>query len=124
MLTGIYAVRNMLLGANYDLWKVNADMEYHEEVREEAKAELPQEAESLWPQAALYLGRVDREAMGVAVGAVSGAILFLVTMMLIVKGGTVIGPNLSLLGQFFPGYGVTLGGSLVGLLYGAAAGFL
>jgi protoporphyrinogen oxidase len=32
MLTAMLAVRN-ILGANYDLWKVNADEEYHEEVR-------------------------------------------------------------------------------------------
>jgi hypothetical protein len=29
MLTGLLAARNML-GANYDLWKVNVDAEYHE----------------------------------------------------------------------------------------------
>jgi protoporphyrinogen oxidase len=34
MLTGMYAVRNMMLGAGYDLWTVNADKEYHEEVRQ------------------------------------------------------------------------------------------
>jgi protoporphyrinogen oxidase len=33
MVTGMYAVRN-LYGAAWDLWKVNVDAEYHEEVRE------------------------------------------------------------------------------------------
>ena len=32
MLTAMLAVKN-ILGANYDLWKVNADEEYHEEVK-------------------------------------------------------------------------------------------
>ena len=31
MLTAMLAVKN-ILGANYDLWKVNADHEYHEEI--------------------------------------------------------------------------------------------
>ena len=38
MLTAMLAVKN-ILGANYDLWQVNADQEYHEEVKtSEAKA--------------------------------------------------------------------------------------
>jgi hypothetical protein len=31
MLTAMLAVRNVL-GANYDLWEVNADEDYHEEI--------------------------------------------------------------------------------------------
>lgn len=34
MLTGIYAVENLVLGHHHDLWKVNADEEYHEQRRE------------------------------------------------------------------------------------------
>ncbi|MDQ4077808.1 MAG: FAD-dependent oxidoreductase, partial [Chloroflexota bacterium] len=33
MLTGMYAVRNFVLREQSDLWSVNADQEYHEEVR-------------------------------------------------------------------------------------------
>ena len=36
MLTAILAVRN-ILGSNYDLWQVNAEQEYHEEVTERDK---------------------------------------------------------------------------------------
>ena len=32
MLTAMLAVKN-IMGANYDLWKVNAEQEYHEEVK-------------------------------------------------------------------------------------------
>jgi protoporphyrinogen oxidase len=35
MLTGLYAARNLVLGETNDLWNVNVDQEYHEEVREE-----------------------------------------------------------------------------------------
>ncbi len=33
MLAGMFAVRNMVLGQNYDLWNVNAEREYHEEMQ-------------------------------------------------------------------------------------------
>jgi protoporphyrinogen oxidase len=35
MLTGILAVRNLIRGEKNDLWSVNADQEYHEEIREQ-----------------------------------------------------------------------------------------
>jgi len=40
-----------------------------------------------------------------------------------VKGGDIVGPNLALLAQYFPGYTVTATGSLIGFLYGFIAGF-
>jgi hypothetical protein len=33
MLTAMLSVKN-ILGANYDVWEVNVDNEYHEEIRE------------------------------------------------------------------------------------------
>jgi protoporphyrinogen oxidase len=39
MLTGVLAVRNLVLGQRNDLWSVNADQEYLEEVRTPAPAE-------------------------------------------------------------------------------------
>ncbi len=36
MLTAMLAVKN-ILGANYDIWGVNADQEYHEEIRSDGK---------------------------------------------------------------------------------------
>ena len=33
MLTGLYAVRSLIDGETHDLWEVNADTEYHEEVK-------------------------------------------------------------------------------------------
>ena len=41
-----------------------------------------------------------------------------------VQGGERIGPNLSLLSQFIPGYSVTWLGGLVGLVYGFGTGFV
>ena len=34
MLTGMLAVRNVFHGENHDLWAVNTEQEYHEEVHD------------------------------------------------------------------------------------------
>jgi hypothetical protein len=39
MLTAMLSVKN-ILGANYDVWGVNVDNEYHEEIRESDESEL------------------------------------------------------------------------------------
>lgn len=69
------------------------------------------------------LAKIDSLALGVAIGTVFGLGIFLATNLLILKGGEIIGPNLALLAQFFPGYRVTFGGSFIGLLYGFVSGF-
>jgi hypothetical protein len=48
----------------------------------------------------------------------------LATLVLVAKGGDVIGPRLALLSQYFPGYTVSAAGSVVGLLYGVIVGFV
>ena len=68
--------------------------------------------------------RLHQTALGVAVGSVCGMGLCMATLWLVLKGGPVVGPTLSLLNQYFPGYTVTATGSLVGLLYGFGLGFL
>jgi len=68
--------------------------------------------------------KLDRIALGVAVGTVCGLAVFVATILLIVKGGDPIGPNLSLLGQFFIGYTVTIRGAFIGLVYGFLVGFV
>jgi len=117
MLTGIYAVDNLIDGRSHDLWSVNTDQEYHEEVRTPAVDAVDKALERA-------LSKLDRRAFGLAVGTVSGLLLFLATLVLVVKGGPSVGKHLALLGQYFPGYRVTASGSLLGLLYGGAAGFV
>lgn len=67
--------------------------------------------------------------LGIVLGFLFGAIIFIATNWLIIKGGevgpegtTVVGPHLNLLGQFFIGYSVTFIGSIIGFLYGFAVG--
>jgi hypothetical protein len=68
--------------------------------------------------------RLDKTALGAALGLVCGAGVFFATVTLLLKGGDPIGPNLQLLGQYFIGYAVTWTGSLIGLAYGFAFGFI
>lgn len=70
------------------------------------------------------LAKLDGLAMGIALGTLFGLIVFLATNLLIFKGGDEIGPNLALLNQYFIGYHVTFGGSLIGLIYGFISGFI
>jgi hypothetical protein len=68
--------------------------------------------------------RLEAVVQGVAWGLVAGLGLFLATNWLVLKGGRVVGPHLSLLRQFFVGYEVTFVGSLIGFAYAFACGFL
>lgn len=69
------------------------------------------------------LSRLDKTALGVAVGTFFGTALFVATNILILRGGDVIGPNLVLLEQFFGGYEINFVGSLIGFFYGFVTGF-
>ncbi len=68
--------------------------------------------------------KLDKTALGIAVGVVFGLAVFIATISLVIKGGGLVGPNLKLLGQYFIGYTVTVKGSFVGLVYGFVFGFL
>ena len=124
MLTGLLAVRNLMDHDRHDLWSVNTDQEYHEEVAEADAEEVEAAAGAMEGRLAEIFPKVDGVALGVATGTVTGLLLALVTLFLVLKGGPVVGPNLGLLGQFLPGYTVTGAGSLLGLFYGLTAGFV
>jgi hypothetical protein len=124
MLTGMLAVRNLIYGEKHDLWKVNADQEYHEEVHEKIEFEPEITTEAVKEAFAQVFPKLDRVALGLSMGTVGGMLLFLATFILVLRGGVVVGPNLQLLEQYFPGYSVTMFGSLLGLGYGFCAGFI
>ena len=46
-----------------------------------------------------------------------GTGLFIATVFLVIKGGATVGPHLSLLGSYLPGYSVTWGGAFIGFVY-------
>lgn len=132
MLTAIYAARN-IMGEQHDVWAVNTEMEYHEEIRE-AKAgagdraipmPVTPEEEALADELIeAVFARLDAVALGAAASAVMGLGVFLATAILLLKGGPVVGPTLSLLSQYLIGYSVSWRGALVGLIEGGIIGFV
>jgi len=118
VLTAMLAVEN-ILGANHDLWDVNADQEYLEEYKETPSKPV------IYDDALLQtFTRMDKVGFATAVGSVSGLLFFLATLWLIIKGGDIAGPNLQLLEQYYVGYSVTIKGAFIGMGYSFVWGFL
>ncbi len=135
MLTGVYAARN-IAGETYDVWSVNTEKEYHEEERvadsrtrdrlvptvvEPVAAESQMSPEEIIEAA---FAKLDPLALGISVGIVSGVGLFLATVVLLLKGGALVGPNLSLLGHFFLGFKASWVGAFLGLFEAGIGGFV
>jgi protoporphyrinogen oxidase len=121
MLTGMLAARNVVLGERNDLWAINTDQEYLEEIRDAAE---PEPVEQVVDDALTQVfTKLDRMALGVALGSVSGVALSIATLAAALPGRAELGAFLDLLGQYFLGYRVSLVGSLLGLVYGFAVGF-
>lgn len=118
MLTGLLAAENCA-GASHNLWEINEEEEYLEEQKKAAGAAAV--FEQILGQT---FSRMDKLAFAVATGTAAGLALFLATAWLVVKGGTVVGPHLRLLAQYFPGYTVTFHGSFVAFSYSFFWGFL
>jgi hypothetical protein len=70
------------------------------------------------------LAKLDGTALGIALGLLGGLVIFVATNFLVYKGGDIVGPNLSLLAQFFPGFEVSILGSFIGFFYGMITGFV
>jgi hypothetical protein len=124
MLTGMLAVRNVVLGERNDLWSVNTEQEYHEEIRGELEVTAPDLTGVLQEAVSGVFLKLDRVAFGLSLGLAAGLLLCLVTLALVLKGGAMVGPNLQLFNQYFPGYSVTVLGSVLGLGYGFVTGFV
>lgn len=128
MLTGIYAARTVA-GDRHEVWDVNVDGDYHEEVRGAGGDRLVPAGvaePTLDEFLASTFARFDAVALGAAVGATAGLGLFLATVFLLLRhGGEPEGAwTLSLLGIYLSGYAVTWTGALLGLVEGAGLGFL
>jgi len=126
MLAGVSAARNVV-GENHDVWSVNVDQEYLEEVTgpelEERLVPQPLAGPDLEERLREVFAHFDPVALGTAVGVVTGVGLFLATAILLLKGGDPIGPSLSLLSVYFLGYQVSWSGALLGWLEASIVGF-
>ena len=128
MLTGVYAAGN-ILGERHDVWAVNTEKEYHEEER----VAQPNAGDRLVPTRVsvsveeaiektedtvieVAFAKIDSLALGVAIGVVSGLGIFMASAILLLKSGPVVGPRLSLLGNYLFGFEVTWAGAVIGLI--------
>jgi hypothetical protein len=68
--------------------------------------------------------RLNANAWGIAIGLILGVALFVATAFLLIKGGQTVGPHLTLLGAYLPGYHVTWGGAFIGFGYLFVIGYL
>ena len=68
------------------------------------------------------IARIRTNALAAVCALIGGLGLFVMTAWLLIKGGPHVGKNLQLLSNYFIGYTVTWGGSVVGLFYGALCG--
>jgi protoporphyrinogen oxidase len=130
MLCGLYAARNVA-GASLDVWGINEEESFHEEVREGDRTHGPT-GDRLTPAAARTgvdgllrdaFALYDEVAMGVAIGVTVSLLLLVVTgaLLLGVADGPV--PMLSLLGHYLFGYRVTWAGLAIGMIECATLGF-
>lgn len=137
MMTGILAARN-IQGECHDIWKVNVERDYHEQLRgEEPDSEVSDAGgdrlvprrvteESLDRQLRRAFGRYDPLALGGALGIVSGLALWAATALVVLftPAGQPVGPTLSLLGNYLFGYTASWAGAFVGLAEAGVGGFL
>ena len=68
------------------------------------------------------IARLRAGIMATVFGMTGGTVLFLATIWLLIQGGPNTGQHLSLLENYFVGYSVSWGGSVIGFFYGALAG--
>lgn len=72
----------------------------------------------------LAFAPLHKSALGIACGLVLSLLIFLMTGILLLRGGENVGMTLGLLGHFFIGYTVTWPGAFIGLAWGFGAGFV
>jgi hypothetical protein len=68
------------------------------------------------------VARIQAGALALTGAVLGGGGLFIMTVWLLVKGGSQVGLHLQLLGHYFIGYSVTWTGSVVGFIYGTLLG--
>jgi protoporphyrinogen oxidase len=122
MLTAIYAARN-LSGANYDLWDVNVDGEYHEEAKPRRNADrlVPMEVDALALLRSAFV-RYDPYALGCALSVVTGlGMLFLITPLLVQDRSP---SELLLLRNYLFGFDATWTGIALGIFETTVFGFM
>ena len=68
------------------------------------------------------IARLRASIMALVFGLTGGVGLTVATVWLVIRGGDPVGPHLSLLRHYLPGYSVTWPGAVLGFLYGTLTG--
>ena len=84
-------------------------------------APSPEYTDELLTEAVL---RLNGNILGIVLGILFALVIFIATNWLVIKGGSVVGPHLGLLSQYFIGYSVSFVGSLIGVLYAFVCGYV
>lgn len=66
--------------------------------------------------------RLNQKALAVGVGIVWGVLVFLITNIILLRGGT--GEHMSRLSEIYVGYSFSFFGSIIGLLWGFVSMFI
>lgn len=86
----------------------------------------PNDLVAQWKAIDHAIVRLRTSVMATAFGLLGGTALFVATLWLVIlgsiQGAEEVGPTLGLLRFYFPGYEVTVLGSLIGFFYGALFG--
>jgi len=120
MLTAMAAADHLVTGSGEDVWSVNDEQVYHESAPEEALADGEHQAARALES---VFQRLDSIALGGALGILGGTLIVLLTLAQLAVGSPEAGGMLGLLGQYLPGYSVSLPGALAGLANGLVLGF-
>ena len=131
MLTGVYAARN-IIGQTNNVWTVNTEQAYHEDgdavdaIFDDSLTTTPIRSVDEKERDAIEIifSRMDPIALGIAIGVIFGGGLFSATAILLLRGGKIIGPTLSLLGHYLFGFKVGWKGAFLGLFEAGIIGFI
>lgn len=113
MITGMLAVRNVVFGERNDLWAVNSDLRYQEEIHsDEKEGEDKKFAETI----TRVFPKLDPVSFGLSAGITGGLGIFIATLFMLINGNETLSSYAGLLGQFLPGFSVSWRGALLGML--------
>ena len=130
MLAGLFAARNVA-GAELDLWTINEEESFHEEVRrEEGEARGVRDRltprpvdESIEKLLSNAFAHYDEVAMGGAVAITASLGMAVATALPLLGSGESFVPMLSLLGNYLFGFEVSWPGLAVGIVEAGLLGF-
>jgi len=138
MLTSMFAVKN-ILGSNYDLWQINADENYHEEITEteasQSQLSITKSTQPLVPSTVVNNNKLDeiiikafapldKFSLALSIGITASILIFCATLWLILIEPSTKWPALILLNQYFIGYSISFKGIFIGAIYCFFWGFI